>query len=632
MKVKDYDFGGWVTKNDIRCSDGVTIKHNAFQDDNGKRVPLVYNHDHSSPENVLGHIILENHPEGVYGYGFFNKTESGMAAKEMVEHGDITAMSIFAKKLKSVGSNLIHGAIKEVSLVLAGANPGALIDEVNIAHSDNGDYTDGEAIIYTPYVIHAASQDAPTTEEDEEVGDKASNEKTVEEVLGGMSEEQLAAVGTLVQSVIEEYEEGNDSEEGDDGEVKHNVFSKGKDKEDNENYLSHDELHGMIGAARSNGGKLSDQFVAHGIDGVDIMFPEAQLVGDRPQIFNQINTASDIILAKVGKTPFARVKNLIVDISEEEVRALGYVTGDRKIDGTMRLLRRETHPQTIYVKQAFENDDIIDVDEFDLLQFGQQVMRLKYNEEIARAILKGDGRSESDRNKIKEDRIRPVISDDDLYTIKMVVPSVAVVLEQIILAMGEYRGSGSPDLFINPTLLAEMKFVKGTDNRYLFGDIPTSQAIAARLGVNSIIETSLFKDKEFLIINFNDYKLGAVRGGQLTSYSDFDIDFNLHKFLMEGRLSGALVMPYSAIYGKVDTSKNETTRTPSATLPNGYVAAFDKTKHGNSSSVIRRTDLKGEFGRNDPRYGGTPDGTENPRWTGDEAKPAAGPTVPTPGK
>lgn len=612
MKIKDYDFGGWVTKNDIRCSDGVTIKHNAFQDDDGKRVPLVYNHEHSSPENVLGHIVLENHPEGVYGYGFFNKTESGMAAKEMVEHGDITAMSIFAKKLKSVGSNLIHGAIKEVSLVLAGANPGALIDEVNIAHSDNGDYTDGEAIIYTPYVIHAASQDAPTNKEENQV----ESEKTVEEVLEGMSEEQLAAVGTLVQSVIDDYEEGDDFEEGDDEEVQHNVFSKGQ--EDEENYLSHDELHGMIGAARSNGGKLSDEFLAHGIDGVDIMFPEAQLVGDRPQIFNQINTASAIILAKVGKTPFSRVKNLIVDISEEEVRALGYVTGDRKIDGTMRLLRRETHPQTIYVKQAFENDDIIDVDEFDLVQFGQQVMRLKFDEEVARAILKGDGRSEADKNKIKEDRIRPVISDDDLYTIKMVVPSVAVLLEQIILAMGEYRGSGSPDLFINPTLLAEMKFVKGTDNRYLFGDIPTTQAIAARLGVNSIIETSLFKDKEFLIINFNDYKLGAVKGGQLTSYSDFDIDFNLHKFLMEGRLSGALVMPYSAIYGKVDTTKTETTRTPSATLPNGYVAAFDTDKHGNSSSVIRRTGLKGDFGRNDPRYGGTPDGTENPRWTGDE--------------
>lgn len=597
---KTYDFAGWVTKNDVKCQDGITIKHDAFATDDGLTVPLVWNHDHDNPENVLGSIRLENHDEGVYGYGTFNNSKSGEEAKELVRHGDINAMSIFARKLKCVGQDLLHGAIKEVSLVLSGANPGALIDVVNIAHGDNGVESMSEAIIYTGNIIHSADTEPPVKEETQ-----VSEERTVQDVLDTLNDEQEEAVGALLQAIMAEDngEDDYDDYDEEDESVKHNAFDR---TDNNDDYIQHDEIAAIVGDARTSGGKLSDQFLAHGITGIDILFPEATSVDKTPNVFGHVNTATEAILAGVSKSPFSRVKNLIANVTGDDARALGYITGDRKMPTVFSLLGRETHPQTIYVKQHFERDDIIDVTDLDVVSFGQSIMRTKLNEEIARAILIGDGRAVEDPNKIKEDRIRPIISDDDLYTIKMTIPSVGEVLEGIILALGEYRGSGTPALYIQPNLLAKMKLVKANDGRYLFGDIQTNAAIAARLGVSKIVETTFFKEPMGVIVNLSDYTLGASKGGQISSYENFDIDFNLQKFLMETRLSGALTEPYSAIFFKVDTTATTIGMSQTGGLPEGKDAWFDAAKGSTSSSITRRKGLSSTFVREDPRYGGAP--------------------------
>lgn len=576
MPKHDYDFAGWVTKADVKCQDGITIKHDAFADDDGRSVPLVWNHDHNSPENILGTISLENRSSGVYGYGVFNKTEAGQTAKELVEHGDISAMSIFAKKLKQRGSDLYHGAIKEVSLVLAGANPGAMIDYVNIAHDADGQNGD-EAIIYTGNLIHAAS-DVIEEKEETKVSESESEpkDKTVEEVFSEMSDEQQAAVGTLIEGLIEKYESGTDetqTENEGDPEVKHNVFDSNTK---NDEYISHDEINSIINEAYTGKMSLKDAFLEHSITGVEILFPEAKAVDSVPQIYGNINTATDVILAGVRKVPFQNVKTIVADFTEEDARARGYIKAHEKVEQIYKLMKRKTGPQTIYKKQKLDRDDVIDVEEYDIVAFTNAEMRGMLNEEIARAILLGDGREEVSPDKINEDNIRPIVSDDDFFSIKVKAKAADKVLETIIKVMGQYRGSGAPTMFIQPELLADMKLVKATDGRYLFGDIPTDQTLAAKLGVGRIVPSTFFGNKQqAIIVNLRDYTVGAAKGGQVTTFDDFDIDFNQMKYLIETRLSGALTVPKSAIVLTIDPTYEggipTDTGTASTTMEHGTV-------------------------------------------------------------
>lgn len=578
--MKKYDFAGWVTKNDVKCSDGITIKHNAFSDDDGREVPLVWNHDHNSPENVLGRIELENRDQGVYGYGYFNNTESGQTAKELVENGDISSLSIFARKLQSVGDSLTHGSIKEVSLVLSGANPGAMIDYVNLSHSDGAEKS--EAIINTGFLIHAAS-DVVEEKEVKPVEEGTQEGRSIEEVFATMNEEQQAAFATMVQELVQEQETPavetvKQSEELEEDEiVKHNVFEKAKDE--NGEFLSHSEIATIIGEAST--GKvdsLKEAFIAHGVTGVEVLFPEARTVDASPQSYMRINTAAEEILAGVRKVPFARVKTIVADFTEDEARARGYIKAHEKIEQIYSLMKRETTPQTIYKKQRLDRDDIIDVEEYDLVQFTNSEMRTLLNEELARAILISDGRNVTDESKIKEDKIRPIKSDDDFFTIKGKFSGPAALLEIVIKTLGQYRGSGQPDLFIQPDLLADFKLIKATDGRYLFGDIPSDAAMAARLGVRKIIPTTFFGDsRDVIIVNLSDYTVGAAKGGQVTTFDDFDIDFNQMKYLIETRVSGALTKPKSAIYLTEDPSFDDSitldTGTTSTTMAKGTVTS-----------------------------------------------------------
>lgn len=551
MPKRKYDFAGWVTKADVECQDGITIKHDAFADDDGRSVPLVWNHDHNSPENILGTISLENRSSGVYGYGLFNDTEAGQTAKELVEHGDISAMSIFAKKLKQKGSNLYHGAIKEVSLVLAGANPGAMIDYINIAHDADGQNGD-EAIIYTGTLIHAAS-DIVDAKEETKVSGEGPKEKTIEEVFSGMSEEQQAAVGTLIEGLIEEYESGeadNQTENEGDQEVKHNVFNNNSK---NDEYIAHDEINSIISEAYAGKMKLKDAFLKHSVTGIEILFPEAKAVDEVPQIYGNINTATDLILSSIRKVPFQNVKTVVANFTEQDARARGYIKAHEKVEQIYKLMKRKTGPQTIYKKQKLDRDDIIDVEEYDIVAFTNAEMRGMLNEEIARAVLLGDGREDISPDKINEENIRPIAKDDDFFSIKVKAKAAENVLETIIKVMGQYRGSGAPTMFIQPELLADIKLVKATDGRYLFGDIPTDQILASKLGVSNIVPSTFFGNKkQAIIVNLRDYTVGAARGGQVTTFDDFDIDFNQMKYLIETRLSGALTVPKSAIVLTID--------------------------------------------------------------------------------
>lgn len=572
MKKQDYDFAGWVTKNDTLCSDGVVIKHDAFKDNDKSKVPLVWQHDHNSPENVLGHVILHNRPEGVYGHGYFNDSEAARHAKQSVEHGDISAMSIAANKIKKMGQNVIHGLIFEVSLVLAGANPGALIEHV-MRHDA---ISEDEAIIYTGNLIHAASDVLPEDKKggsevnEEEVETTETTEKTIGDVLDTLSEEQMNAVEALVAGIAsqQEDEDGEETPPADDAgqieqsenggeEMKHNVF-EGKDET-----LVHADrnavLTGIAAGAKSQSGTLKQVILEHGITNIEMLFPEANNIDKTPRIWGPHNTAADKIISGVQKSPFSKVKTMFADLTEDEARARGYIKGDQKLDQVYEFFTRESAPQTIYKRQSLDRDDVIDITDFDIISFTQAELRMMLNEELARAILVGDGRAVSDKSKIKEDKIRPIIADDDFYTIKKTSPDVATFLETVVKAKGEYRGSGMPTMFIEPTLLADVKLLKGTDGRFLFGDIPTDSEMASRFGVREIVETTFFKKPQALIVNLSDYTVGASKGGEVTTFDDFDIDFNKYKYLIETRVSGALTVPKSAIL--IDIAGATTTST-----------------------------------------------------------------------
>ena len=559
MSKRNYDFAGWVTKNDILCADGVVIKQDAFKHNSGEKVPLVWNHDYNNPTNVLGHMVLENRDKGVYGYGYFNDTQEALNTKEMVRHGDVSSMSIGARKIKRSGNNVVHGRIYEVSLVLSGANPGAMIETV-VKHSDDGDSEEG--IIYTGTLIHSdddiiqhedSKEPEPKEKGDEKVADEKKEDKTIGDVVDTMNEEQKEAMYALIGMAVE----GNESEE-DDEEVKQNVFS-GNQVVNNDEVLVH-SLNEALEFAKENKITLKeslehivdveqDDTLQHGINSIELLFPEArQIGGTEPQIYRNQHTAYQEILSGTKKSPFAKVKSLWADLTEDEARAKGYVTGNFKKEEFFSLIKRETHPTTIYKKQKLDRDDIIDITDFNVVSFLNKEMRFMLEEEIARAILVGDGREVEDEDKINEDRIIPIIKDNEFFTVRKTYTGVEDLPEVVLKSKKEYRGSGAPALYMDPSLLIDLKLRKKENGEYLFGKVLTTAEIASELGVSKIVETTWMEGKGALLVNLQDYQVGTNKGGEITSFDDFDIDFNQYKYLMETRLSGALVQPKSAFH------------------------------------------------------------------------------------
>lgn len=555
---KKYDFAGWVTKNDILCADGVTIRHDAFKGNDGQKVPLVWNHDYNTPANVLGHVELKNEQLGVYGYGHFNDTPEAQSARELVRHGDISSMSIGARKLKRSGSNITHGSIYEVSLVLSGANPGAMIESV-INHSDDGDEESG--IVYPGTLIHTPEDIIQHKEEEKpKLDDPTKTEnKTIGDIIETMNDEQKEALYALVGMAVEDNDE---EDKGDDESVKHNVFNS-RENENQEEILKHGLNEVLQHAVQGKVPSLKelfdnsedDEVLTHGINSIEMLFPEAAhpTNGNVPLLYKDPNTAYKTILNAVTKSPFSKVRTLVADLTEEEARAKGYVKGNFKKEEFFSLIKRTTSPTTVYKKQKLDRDDIIDITDFDVVAFMNQEMRMMLEEELARAILVGDGREVDDDDKISEENIRPVITDHEFFTIQKKFTGADTFVETVIKAMAEYRGSGRPNMYIDPTLLADVKLLKGTDGRFLFGDIPSTAAIASRLGLGEIVETTFMSNRGAIIVNLKDYTLGATKGGQITNFDDFDIDFNQYKYLIETRLSGALTLPKSAINLSEDT-------------------------------------------------------------------------------
>lgn len=575
--MEKYDFSGWATINDIRCSDGRTIRRNAFKDCDGKRVPLVWNHNHNDPNNILGYAVLKNRPQGVYAYGKFNDSESGQSAKLLVKHGDIISLSIMANQLKQNGGDVVHGIIREVSLVLAGANPGAYIDNV-IQH---GEELEGYAVIYhseedCDNLIHGDIYD----EEEKQMGEynkefqenlihaddngKTDNSaETVRDVFETLTEKQKTVVYALIGEALAEQE---DNEE--ETEVKHNVFNSKPDAVENEDVLSHEAQMEIIGDAKRYG-SMKEAALAHGIDDVEYLFPDYKEMNTPPSLIQRDMEWVGKVMNGARHTPFSRIKTTFANITEDEARARGYIKGKMKKEEFFSLMKRTTDPQTVYKKQKMDRDDVIDITSFDVIAWLKSEMRMMLNEELARAMLVGDGRLASDDDKIQENHIRPIWKDDDLFTIKArVVPTgtgaesaitdddkARAFIRTAIKARKDYKGSGNPVLFTTEENLTNMLLLTDEIGR----DLYTSAAqLATKLRVREIITVPVMEnlsrmdssDKLELmgiVVNMGDYNIGADKGGAVSMFEDFDIDYNQQKYLIETRCSAALVKPYSAI-------------------------------------------------------------------------------------
>lgn len=597
-----YDFSGYATRNNIKCSDGRVIMRDAFKDNDHKKVPLVWQHDHMSPDNVLGHAMLENREDGVYAYGCFNDTPSGLNAKELVKNGDVRALSIYANKLKQDGANVIHGAIREVSLVLAGANPGAYIDTVMV-HSDGDEETEDAEICFNlnsnPVIYHSDEVDdkkdnvddesdgviSHTDKSNEKEKDMANNtgsdDKTVQDVIDSMTDEQKNVLYTLVGMAAD----GSLDNEGDD-DMKHNAF------EDEDDYMAHsidyDEL--LRDAKRS--GSLRDAVIQHGledvsyadylehgkatygIDQIDTLFPDFKSLNTPPAFVSRNMDWVKDVMNSVSHTPFSRIKSMFANITADEARARGYTKGKKKLEEVFTLLKRTTTPQTIYKKQKFDRDDVIDITDFDVVAWVKGEMRTMLDEEIARAILIGDGRSDSSDDRIFPTNIRPVWQDDTFYTIRAQVDTKGMTTEEdkteavikaIIRSRKNYKGSGNPVFYTTEDVLTDMLLLENK-----IGDVKykTKQELANRLRVSDIVTVEVMegqtrkgdaskgdaadsatKDLNLvgLIVNLKDYNVGADKGGAVAMFDDFDIDYNQQKYLIETRCSGALIKPYAAI-------------------------------------------------------------------------------------
>ena len=603
----NYDFSGWATRNDLRCSDGRVIRKDAFKDNDGETVPLVWNHQHNDPLNVLGHAMLQNRDSGVYAYCTFNDTENGQAAKKMVEHGDITHLSIYANRLKQKGSDVLHGAIREVSLVLAGANPGAYIDSI----MSHGEESDDEAIIYTDeeiYLSHAGNTEGETdmneneetiqdvfdtlnekqkqvvyaiigmaledagaveaqhSDDDDDYFEHADDEETVQDVFNTLNEKQKQVVYAIIGQALED---AGVNTEGDEEDMKHNVFDQ--DEMNGNDTLSHAEMETII-ADGKRFGSMKESFLAHaeeyGIKSIDYLFPEPKTLNNPPEFIKRDTGWVSKVMGTVHHTPFSRIKSMFADITEDEARAKGYIKGKLKKEEVFSLLKRTTTPTTVYKKQKMDRDDVIDITDFDVIAWLKSEMRMMLDEEIARAILIGDGRLSSSDDKINETNIRPIVSDDDLYTIKSKVTVAAnatgadkakAFIDQVIRSRKEYKGSGNPTLFTTEDMVTECLLLEDKIGHKLY---KTEAELATTMRVKEIVTVEVMeglKDKNSkevagIIVNLADYNVGADKGGSVNMFDDFDIDYNQQKYLIETRCSGALVKPYSAITLTFDTA------------------------------------------------------------------------------
>ena len=551
MKKVKYDFGGYATRNDLKCSDGRTIRKDAFKENDGDTVPLVWHHMHNDPANILGHAVLENREDGVYVYGKFNNTESGINAKALVEHGDINRLSIHANGLVQKGKDVIHGSIREVSLVLAGANPGAFIDNIAIEHSD-GSYTEdtSEAVISSG--LELDFEDLEMFHEDEPA--KKSEDKTVADVFNSLSEEQKNVVYFMIGQALE----AGDVEHSDDdyfyqgGErMKVNVFDK-TDKENRET-LSHSQIEAIISDAQKCG-SLKEAFLAHteeyGIENINYLFPDAKTVTPTPEMIARDMAWVRGVIDGAKHTPFSRIKSTAADITAEEARAKGYIKGNLKKEEVIKLLKRVTTPTTIYKKQKLDRDDIIDITDLDVVAWLKAEMRLMLDEEIARAVLIGDGREVEDPDKINEENIRPIAKDNELYAHPVnLAPNVSgnSLVEAILRARKNYKGTGSPTLYTTEDIITDLLLIKDKIGRRLY---PTEAELASALRVKSIVAVEAMETMPNLLgilVNINDYTIGADKGGQVSMFDDFDIDYNQYKYLIETRISGCLTKPKSAL-------------------------------------------------------------------------------------
>ena len=628
----NYDFCGWATRNDIKCSDGRTIRKDAFKDNDGMTVPLVWNHQHNEPYNVLGHALLENREDGVYAYGFFNNTESGKNAKELLKNGDIKSLSIYANRLKQDGSkNVFHGMIREVSLVLAGANPGANIEAVMV-HSDDDDNYEEDLLIVNhadQVELHHADEEEKKPEEEEkkeapaeadddkltdeekalikkmreEAKGKASSEekpeekkpeeekpaeedkpeekeeeashaetdeeelamadakeKTVQDVFDEFTDEQKNVVYALIGAALENAENGGN------GEMKQNAFENGQAGNENKEVLSHAEMVEIMEEAQELG-SLKKAVLQHGITNLELLFPDYKNYENKPTFIDRPQGWVKEVMGSVGKTPFTRVKSMFADITGDEARARGYIKGNQKLDEVFSLLKRETSPQTIYKKQSLDRDDVIDITDFDVVAWLRQEMRGKLDEEIARAILVGDGRANSSNDKIKEQNVRPIWTDDpDLFTVLANVPEGAPkeFIKSAVRARKDYKGAGNPTLYCSEELLTECLLLEDSIGRPLYD---SEAKLATAMRVSKIVSVPVMenltrevdgKTKKLMgiIVNLSDYNVGCDKGGQVSMFDDFDIDYNKQKYLIETRISGALVTPFSAIILETELASN----------------------------------------------------------------------------
>lgn len=590
----DYDFGGWATRNNIQCSDGRTIMKDAFKQNDGQKVPLVWNHQHNDPSEVLGHALLENREDGVYAYCKFNNTESGQTAKSLVMNGDVDKLSIYANKLKSQMNNVIHGCIREVSLVLAGANPGAYIDSV-IVHGEGAE-AEEEVIIYNDGEISLSEDETDISEETPEdgeiehsddankekedstkMGEDEKKEKTVQDIIDTMNEEQKNAMYAVVGQALEDQANGNgdnaDEEDGGEEDMKHNVF----DNDNNDEVLQHSEIIAEAMADGKKYGSLRESFLQHAainnIENLDKLFPDATELYKEPYMIEKDNSWVAKVMNAVKHTPFSRVKTTFGRMNEETARAKGYIKGNKKANIALSVLNRVTTPTTVYIKNEIDRDDVIDITDFDVVAWQKREMRKQLDKELALAMLLGDGRDVSDQNKINEQNIRPVVSDDAMYTIKYTVTKgkdytqegnsysdndsrTKGIIRAAIRSRKDYKGSGTPTFFTTEDVLTDMLLIEDQNGRRIYNNI---NDLATALRCKEIVtipemEAEAYKDIYGIIVNMADYTAGADKGGSVNMFDDFDIDYNQMKYLIETRMSGALTVPYSAIVLKKEAS------------------------------------------------------------------------------
>jgi hypothetical protein len=583
-----YDFSGYATRNDLKCADGRVIRRDAFKGNDGRIVPLVWNHQHNDASNVLGHALLENRDDGVYAYASFNDSESGNDARELVHHGDVTSLSIYANNLQERGKDVIHGIIREVSLVLAGANPGAFIDTV-MMHGD--EETDGLIVGYDEAIElnHSESgekEDEVTVEGDtlehsgttketdikekpkEDIKDNSKEDTTIQDVIDTMSEDQKNAMYALVGLAVEDATKNNkDEEDGGEDDMKHNLFEN-ETKDDEGAVLSHEQIGEIIGDAKRYG-SLKDSFFAHadtyGINNIDYLFPDARAIDSAPGFITRQMDWVQKVIDGTKHTPFSRIKSIFADITEDAARAKGYLKGNLKKDEVFALLKRTTTPTTIYKKQKMDRDDIVDITDFDVVAWLKTEMRMMLNEEIARSILVGDGRLADSEDKINETNIRPIWKDDALYAVKATVEIAATdssdqkahkFITAAIKNRKLYKGSGNPTLFTTEDVVTDCLLMEDTTGRRIYNTV-SDLAIALRVSEIVTVEpmenlTRTGSDTKVytllgIMVNLLDYNVGADKGGAINMFDDFDIDYNQQKYLIETRCSGALVKPYSAL-------------------------------------------------------------------------------------